>query len=286
MLESQRREIMEAMGVRILLPRFQLCAAKPSCRLVELNSEPVNNANTDQIELPVNAQHKNISLESLTAVFSETKIEAEVNTEAHTTTHTDAAENLTLGKHALPANIAQELNALVDIKKTLQAKEYSKELALKFRYRLIRVGELLMLVDQPTIEWQESTAAKQFFSDIYFALTDKKPEYFSEAQFDWPPAKQFPYAHDREMAKQTLHSFMQEQMQQPACLWILLWGPQLTINLFELAPKIGEVDFINNTSALVLDSMQHYWQEPASKVLLWQSLQTVKKSLCSQKNNA
>src|SRR5690554_7573315 len=47
--------------------------------------------------------------------------------------------------------------------------------ALRFRLRLVRYNHLLMLIDQPTLQWAEEQQCHAFFNDIYFALfADRK----------------------------------------------------------------------------------------------------------------
>jgi hypothetical protein len=151
--------------------------------------------------------------------------------------------------------------------------------AIKYRHRLVRVGELLMLLDQPSLEWHDNEQCKTFFADIYFALTSKKFEYWSDTQFDWPPVKNFPYANDATVAQQSLQAFVDEQVQQPPCKWVLVWGQSVTRSLLGKALAAGEMEFMGNLPVLVIENYQDYWREPVKKQILWQQLQVVKKSL-------
>lgn len=145
--------------------------------------------------------------------------------------------------------------------------------ALRFRLRMQRFGALLMVVDQPMLEWQQQQTAHAFFADIHFFLLDQHCEDFQDLTFNWPPGKNFPLADDADCARQTLAGFIRELPVQ----WVLLWGERASQNVLDQTADYGEVVLTDEYRLLQLHSLDDYWQQPSSKKLLWQHLQAIKK---------
>lgn len=147
--------------------------------------------------------------------------------------------------------------------------------ALRFRQRLLRFDQLLMLVDQPALQWAEEDAAMRFFADVYFALYGKAPVQFQQALFNWPPVKQFPSANDRQLAAQTFNSFISDMLAETASPALLSWGRGAGY-LLNQPLAIGECLPLAAWRVIQLHPLTHYWQQPASKHLLWQHLQAIR----------
>lgn len=255
MLDARREEMLQAMGVRMLYSRLQMPGAKIPAMVPVAIPDVLPGAD------PASADQRHLSPQ--TEVIP---VEGEVPVQS-------------TGR-SLSASISRELDlpAPAPVAATVMHDSKPREKALRFRCRIIRINELLMLVDQPMLEWHEANKAKPFFADIYFALTGKIPEFWSEAEFDWPPSRQFPHANNKAMAREALQSFLQQQLQQSGCNWLLAWGDRLGDNLFDQMPQAG-MGFIGSASVLLLEPLQYYWQDPPKKKLLWQMLQVVSKSL-------
>lgn len=254
MLESQRKVMLEDMGLRIFEPRFRLPGAKVSILLPSVHAVQPAAAETlpDMAAAPV----------------------PDTSAEGQLSIAVDASS-------AVDLPVKSDLASLFGSMPSGRGPEALQENAaspVRFRHRLVRVGELLMLLDQPTLEWVEAARCKSFFADVHFSIAGKRYEYWQDAQFDWPPVRNFPLANDRDMAHQALQAFMQEHLQ-PSCRWIVLWGESLAPATLGQPARAGETAFLFNLPVLVLDSCQDYWQEPQKKKLLWQHLQVVKKSL-------
>jgi hypothetical protein len=247
MLESQRQDILTSMGLKVLQPRFQLLGAKASVVLIE------EQKNTEEV---------------LTVVADE-KIKEPVSAVSQ--------ETAQAGPAVMPSSLFGGLQEAAKPSASVNKKPTAE--AIKYRHRLLRFGELMMIIDQPSVEWHDANSCKSFFADVYFALTEKKPEYYMDAQFDWPPSKHFPYANDKDMSQQALQAFIQEHLQQVPCKWILLWGGNVRSSTFDLQLAVGETEFLHNVPVLQLDTYQEYWQSPFKKAMLWQYLQAIKKSL-------
>ena len=249
MQEALRLEMLEAIGVKPLLPRYRFTLAKNSQPPVEQLGEPIVDepmAYADVSEIPA--------------------ITEDISADVAPVSSRSAA-------------LSEELSVLDSIKHTLAGTTAETSKPLRFRLRFVRVGELLMLLSQPALEWKEQKPAQQFFQDIYWALSGKRAEFWNEAQFEWPPSKQFPFAADVDMARQTLLSFLQQQMQQPPAQWVLAWGEEAVEQLLDEAAGVGEVAFCEPYKILQLKPLNSYWQEPQSKALLWQQLQVVRKAM-------
>jgi hypothetical protein len=257
MQEGQRRSLLESMGLRILRPRFRLTAAKPSPGLI------IENADVTQTPQTVMASADVL----IRPVISEMPAVAVINTDMNSPA--TAMASLFFEKKSA-------VGSLVD--KSIETSGVTVKI-IRYRHRLVRVGELLMLLDQPTLEWHDHEHCKVFFADIYFALTGKKFEYWSDKQFDWPPVKNFPYANDETVAQQSLQAFVDEQVQQPPCKSVLVWGQSVARSLLGKTLAAGEMEFMGNLPVLVVENYQDYWREPVKKQILWQQLQVVKKSL-------
>lgn len=149
---------------------------------------------------------------------------------------------------------------------------------LRLRYRFIQAGSLLMVVEQPSLEWHEAERAHTFFADIHFALTGNDYQRGTEMQFDWPPSRNFPQAGNRQMAFEALGSTLHEEVKKTGASWVLLWGAHLAEPFVGKTPAVGEVVFHGKTPLLPLETLAFYWSQPLQKKLLWQLLQMVKGS--------
>ena len=269
MQEALRRMMLEDMGLRVYQPRFQFPGAKASVALSQGNM--LDNVADDVVIRPVaETSSSNTATQSL-------------SDKAHNIFPSETVSDITQEtvQAASSPVFSEQVSELFPDKTVLQipVTGQSEVMPIRFRYRIVRVGDFLMLVDQPTLEWSDAARCKSFFSEVHFALTNKRYEYWQDAQFDWPPVKHFPMANNEEMSKQALHTFVQQHLHQPPCRWIFLWGEPLTRQMLEQPVNTGDTGFWCDIPVLALGSCQQYWQEPQKKKLLWQYLQSVKKSL-------
>lgn len=279
MLESQRVELLSAMGVKAFHPRFQLAAAKPSIQL----PKPVSSAAVVATDSPVLQSSQsdpvaNIPVRSGSLVEQAQQILQSQQVAGMQAALSDA-ESASTQASSIPSSLPQIDVGVSKAAKQLSVTENdvdtdSETKALRFRQRLIRVGEYLMLLDQPALEWQDEKAAQQFFADIYFALHKKRPEFYASDIFEWPPAKNFPNAHDVNLAKSTLSGFLQRTMSNPECQFLICWGINAATYLID-KPAVGQLSEYRHRPLLVADELSNYWQHPARKRLLWADLQSL-----------
>lgn len=245
-MHSWQQQVLEDIGISLLQPRFVFPAAKAGQALV---FEP----------LPPPAQAE----------------------PAHTATHDAPAQASQSGPAPAAAGIA-ELSRTLGLPAaapapvaTVPAPDAAAPSAsLRYRLRLVRVGRLLMLLDQPALQWAEQQAALRFFADIHFYLFGEPAAECSETVFTWPPARQFPLADDADCARQTLATFVSGFAGDDVS-WLLLWGETVTGRLLGKTVDKGEVLLHERLRLLQLDEVSAYWRQPASKRLLWQYLQAI-----------
>ena len=277
MLDLHKKAILDAMGVKLLHPRYRFVAAKPSplltTNIAAANSnqgavanEPAEVAkDVSDVEKPLQRQTPDPAISGSTLgvkTQQESKLESVAEVLADLRPLQTSAEKLAT-KNTADAALSPSTGAK----------------PLKFRYRFIRVGALLMMIEQPALEWKFEQEAKKFFSYIYFALSAKQFEYWHEVQFDWPPGKQFAFAEDHSVARETLLNFVKQQCQHPRANHILLWGNGCSQHLFDDLAAVGELLEYDELNLLQLHSLTDYWQQPENKKLLWQYLQPIRKAL-------
>lgn len=247
MLEVERQSLMATIGLRALQPRFILSGAKPSNMIVE------------------EALADKLAITTPTAdVIPESKISTAISS------------------FVSPSALFKDDNKSVRLSPVADIEPQhiiTSTAAIRCRYRLVRVGELLLFFDQTSPEWQDMARAKVFFADLYFSLCHKKYEYWADMQFDWPPLKNFPNANDKAVIQQALTMFVDAQLTQPPCKWLLLFGESSAKYLLDKPLNVGETDFFNELPVLMLEQYQQYWSSPYKKALLWQYMQVIKKSL-------
>lgn len=241
-MESWQQEAFEAMGVTLLQPRFAFPAARAGHAVVT----------------PVQEKPVTVKADSPSAPSPDTDTGPAFD-----------VSRLAEGLSGSPA----------ETKPVVEPGEApgGARTALRFRLRLMRFGKLLMLVDQPMLQWPDEQAAKAFFADIHYFIFGAMADDFNDQVFTWPPAKQFPLADDINCARQTVAGFIREMTADCDKPWLLLWGPQVAECLVENRSGNGEVVLQDNYRLLQLEPLSHYWQSPASKHLLWQHLQVIKK---------
>lgn len=296
MHDASRREILHAMGLKTLQPRFVLANAKPSPVIVAVEEQAgstkdpsgIDGLQTSQLDqVQAVAGHLAGHLDSPVQPLSEPQSQAQQTPVAIDSLTAELEKNLGASvANNKSLNVDDELSALNDIKQQLD--EAAKP--LRFRLRLVRVGELLMVLNQPALEWQEEKNAQKFFSDIYYAIKrEQSANVWQSVQFDWPPSKNLPFAEDMDMARQTCCSFIQEQMReihQVSAKHIIVWGKPLTDYILTEKIDVGEIAFMEDIPVLCVDELEHYWTEPENKRLLQQYLQSVKLEVTAETASA
>lgn len=236
-MESWRQEAYEAMGLSLLQPRFVFPAARPGCPLV------TSPAPQQAVDAPQTAYKE----ADAAPAFDVAGLASDFGVSAFTPDSNDQATDEQAGA------------------------------TLRFRLRLMRFGPFLMVMDQPKLQWEDEEAAKRFFADIHYFVLGRQAEDFQDQVFNWPPVKQFPLADDIDCARQTVSGFVKELIATHDKPWLLLWGEQLAPRLLSHTPEPGEVVPQDGYRVLQLQPLSRYWNNPASKQLLWQYLQPIRK---------
>ncbi|NRB41212.1 MAG: hypothetical protein HRU20_22525 [Pseudomonadales bacterium] len=271
MLESQRVELLNTMGLKTFQPRFQLSAAKPSAALVLVKDE--------------GAEDNAIEVAPTAAAQSSAQVSAQGGVQNSGTLVEKAAAMLQQQQmQDVTTQIAagtKNSTASATDKKTTTTVTVNADKPLRFRQRLFRCGEFLMILPQPALQWQDERKAKAFFDDIYFALNKQRPEFYATDVFEWPPAKSFPLAHDISAARATFAGFLQPKINNPACTLIICWGEAAAKNFLDEKFERGKITHFQSRPVLFADELQAYFLQPRCKKLLWQDLQQLKASLAS-----
>lgn len=273
MQELQRAALLDAMGLKAFQPRFQLDNAKPS---IHLNAELEPAA---EISRASSAEKSALTLvEHAANILQQQHIQSVVNQlpdpvkpqQASKDAHQHVGDAHISPSSLLDPERQRVVTSALETKANTNVGPISE--TIRFRHRVIRVGELLMLIDQPLLEWAEEKKHCAFFNDIYFALYKKLPEYWQQSIFEWPPSKHFPMANDSDMAFATFTGFLQEHMQQPECHSIICWGEAVAKNVIDEPITIGDLLTANTIPVLVVDEVQQYLRHPLLKKSLWQAL--------------
>lgn len=274
MLDLQRVELLATMGLKTLQPRFQLSAAKPSVALSPLENI-LTPAPAEASEAVVaGVETSGTLVEQAAQILQQQKMQnvtgqlAGVSQVLTVDTAVSAVANTTDAPTLLENKVDKEDEKLIDK-------------PLRFRQRLLRCGEFLMLIDQPALQWQEERQAKQFFDELYYAFNRKRAEFFASEVFEWPPTRNFPNAHNIDTARATFNGFLQPKMNNPECVWIICWGEAAAKNFIDAEFEVGKIIEFQGRSVLMVNELTSYWQQPESKRLLWLDLQNLKKTLIS-----
>lgn len=177
-----------------------------------------------------------------------------------------------------PVSAADARQALLDEMSQIDgyvAAERAKQSTLRFKLRLVRLDQYIMLLDQPGMHWPEEQTALRFFADIYHALQGRPPQQWQQVVFEWPPGKNYPVIDEKEQVKSLLHSYIQQMLQGQNQACLLIWGDIEQV-LFEQKLSVGMRAELGAYQVLQLHKPQYYWQQPEEKRQLWQHLQAIK----------
>lgn len=289
MQELQRAGLLDAMGLKVFQPRFQLVRAKASMALepsqqaeVVDSSSSLEGAMTGAATVveQANQMLQQQQIQSVTGQLT-TSVKPHVEQSKNhdnvdVLTRPSSAALLVEGRKRVSDSVVEaKLHNGVD----------SAVQSIRFRHRVVRVGDMLMIVDQPALQWGDEKKNCAFFNDIYFSLHKKLPEYWQQSVFEWPPSKNFPMANDRDMASATLNGFLKEHMQQPECHSIVCWGEAVSRHFIDESVAVGEIARFGSIPVLVVDEVQQYWLEPSRKQVLWQALLTLKNAFDNPEDN-
>ena len=277
MLESQRVDILQAMGLKTLQPRFQLDAAKPSAVLTVV-ADNTALVSDHSVQASADADTASPAVIPVAGTLVEQAAELLRQQQMQDVTGQLATAEAATAAQPQAVSVSSVLDAApADTNDATVAT--AKDKPLKFRQRLLRCGESLMVVDQPALQWQDEKNARIFFEDIYFSLYKKRAEFYASDVFEWPPAKNFVNAQDITAARATFSGFLQSKLQYPPCEWLICWGENATRYLIEDDYQLGKICDFQGRKLLMADDLISYWQNPQSKRLLWDYLQTLHASL-------
>lgn len=249
-MSGWQQDVLQTMGLTILQPRFDFPAALPG--FLHWQDASVVTDEQPAIVVPALADTKPALIPS-----------------ADRTPLVDKKPLVDAGMALRDMPVADETPLISSAKTT------DTSAPLRFRQRLLRFDHLLMLVDQPALQWAEEQEALVFFNDIYFALYGKPVQQFQQRVFTWPPGKNFPQANDKQHARQTFSGFIQEMLADASHASVISWGKGAD---YLLDTPLSPGDYVpqGELRFLQLHPLNHYWQQPASKHLLWQHLQAVR----------
>lgn len=253
-MQAWQQEALQSMGLSLLEPRFDFPAAGPS---VQLWQGPQSRVAQSAANAPEAALEQPVSKAASTLQAPKTKVET-----------------------AAQATQASALSMLAELGVTAAeverpAQRQSKAAALRFRLRLVRFDHVLMLLDQPTLYWQDEQLSLAFFNDIYFALFAAQPTVVSSQVFEWPPSKNYPHAQDIQQARQTFTSFTEHMFSDVGSPIVLSWGRAADF-LQDALATTGQYQEQSGLQLLQLEALHHYWQSADHKRELWQQLQVIR----------
>ncbi len=248
-MQAWQQEVLQSMGLSLLQPRFDFPAAVPE---VQLWQSPVSQA-------------ANSAAKAVDSAVEQTAVSASSSNQ------TAEKPNSAL---AMLGGIAGIDNAEETAAETKTSSPQTAT-ALRFRLRLVRYNHLLMLIDQPTLQWAEEQQSHAFFNDIYFALFASSPTIVQSQVFEWPPSKHYPHAQDKQQAQQTFIVFMQQMLAGVDKPIVVSWG-RAADYLLDKPLAIGEYYQQAPLQLLQLHALSHYWQNSGSKRELWQQLQVIR----------
>ena len=277
MLESQRIDLLTSMGVKSFLPRFELGAAKPSKVLSPLTeAKPLESAHSP-IAQNTAVQSAGTLVEQAARILQQQQMQSVAGQLSDEKTKAATPQSEGMPKLA-------EIGSSSPSTETIAATAENPavvEKPLRFRQRLLRCAEFLMLIDQPALQWQEERQAKQFFDELYYAFYRKRSEFFATEVFEWPPAKNFPKAHDINAARATFNGYLQAKIKSPECLFIICWGEAAANNFIDVEFEAGKLIEYQGRKVLFAHELSRYWKQPNNKKSLWLDLQKLKHSVNS-----
>lgn len=267
-MPTWQQDVLHSMGLSVLQPRFEFPAALPGLLVWQEFDEVYEESISSAVAVSdANPSHYSPSASDAIHVAAQP-------TQVHQATQVVEAVTPAVSVKSL----LDDASAAVQVNNSKADTATDAAAPLRFRLRLVCLDQLMVMIDQPSLQWAEEESAKTFLYDIYFALFGKAPNRFQQAVFNWPPVKNFPLANDREQARLTLTSFMREMQVDSTQSAMLSFGRGAEYVLGE-ALQIGECQVLDASRVLALHTLQYYWQEPSSKHLLWQHLQAIKKAL-------
>lgn len=244
-MQAWQQDILQSMGLSLLQPRCEFPAAAAEVQLWQMPQKvAANHIKTPTSDLPAQASQ------------AATQVDQAVNVDA------PSALAMLQGMHA-------------DEQATMPESKPQATTALRFRLRLVRYDQLLMLIDQPSLHWAEEQQSHAFFNDIYFALFACLPTTVESQVFEWPPSKHYPHAQDKQQAQQTFISFMQNMLSTVERPLVLSWG-KATDYILSQPLVVGEYYSQTPLNLLRLHDVNHYWRQADSKRQLWQQLQVIR----------
>ncbi len=265
MLEAQRIRLLGNMGLKPMLPRFCLEAAKPSSLLDGVSDIQVIPASDSG-----NAVAKNESAGTVPLSVSEVP--------QSPLSLVEQAQNIIQKTHVDSLNVSLKetnISAIVPSSE-LDSDIQVKTAALRFRQRIVCCGDMLMLLDQPMLNWQDEAIAKLFFEDVFFSLNAQLPEMVTMDCFEWPPAKKYPDANNLDIARATYVGFLHSKIEKMQCHSLVCWGEKSYQLLFDLSDETHMTQRLHNIPVLKALEIERYWQEPLLKRQLSLDLQKFK----------
>ncbi|CAA0115199.1 Uncharacterised protein [BD1-7 clade bacterium] len=281
MQEWQRAECLEAMGLRVFQPRFELLGAKPSTVLDEdeFGATSVPEAATGRVESSLSSEGQGspkAASDILRGIAQDADAPKPNSRPKLSTSSIGQSVLADAGIVSVPSDgVGGQDASLSSIKRTLnQQSKQAQASVLRYRLRIVAIGDLMMVLEQPTLEWLDESTALSFFADLHFALLRRMPEreQIVQAQFNWPPSRHLGVLDSPDAAREMLGGFIAEHANQRQVSAFMLWGKPVSDYLFDSPMVIDQHATYLNTPVVQLASLQDYWADPLQKRQLWQAI--------------
>ena len=310
--ESARQEALQAMGLPVLLSRFQLPGAKPSVLLVpdatpEISvdsaatqhqayvqpSEPSQalpaTQNTDKPPVLDSESLAKTTMRSVSELFS-TSAKSKRKTRAQVLQQVEADalhdSQQVNDKAVKKGDVNQDSNSGNNAELEIQTA------VINYQHFCIQLDDLLVIIDPVQVNKIDDSLVMtfddanqkmlvRFLHDIYTLTFNKKPTAITLNTFVWPPHKDLPNeVQQAQMAYSMEQSFLGELATAQAYQQILVFSEGYIDALFganskanESQPQHGVISSIHGKKTLHVPSVQSHWQQADFKLFLWQSLQ-------------
>ncbi len=275
--ETQRQEAMQTLGLPVLVSRFILPGAKPSCLIDQGQADA---------PVPTEALLESEKLEKTEKPVEKTDIAVNV----------DISENLESAEQAI-----QSVAGLFETHSNLSGSENLESAdALRYVHCIFQLGQTLYIVD-PLDEGesrsscldltehstQDAKHIQRFLSDVeQFAFGERKPVIFHQP-FEWPHPKLQKNITEDDMAYPMEQAYLTELYKAQAFERVVIFSQGQTKGLIQDSqPAVLEVDnnayqnscldyyesSVLDKSALLAPSVQQFWSRPENKLTLLQQL--------------
>ncbi len=294
MNEAARQEALKAMGVPVLLPRFQLPGAKPSpiFETLETTDSGASSNNDSGLLSSINPAAR-VENDSVAAVAYTNAANYTGDSLAKQTMQsvTDMFKGGKAKKQSKAQAIVEAEQAKKEEAAFLDAEKQvapASSLLIDYQHYCIQLDNLLVIIDPVnylnsedlplSFDEQAQNHIVRFLHDIHSLTFKIKPVSIKLNAYAWPPHKALPSEiQQADMAFSMEQAFLQSLSQVQPFHQVLVFSNGYTDALFgdvkRESLEHGSLAMIQNVKALHVQCVQNYWENSHLKNQLWQSLQ-------------